>query len=132
MRAVASAIGREPSRVAREPEAVRAALVHVLFNVAGVLIWLPFIAHLAWMAESVSPVAAHLHGVERLAEEVVASLRRRGLWARTLTVKVKYEDLSNYLIHSVRKETGLNGIVQTPEISTSQQVEDSWKDWKLK
>jgi phosphate:Na+ symporter len=36
-------------------EAVRAAIVHVMFNVIGVLIWLPFISFLADLAIAVSP-----------------------------------------------------------------------------
>ena len=46
--------------------------------------------------------------------------------------KVDYEGLSNYIINSVRKETGLNGIIQTPEVNFSKKVERQWKDWKLK
>ena len=45
---------------------------------------------------------------------------------------VRYDDLSSYLIHSVQKETGLNGIVQTPEVNTSHEVEETWQSWKLK
>ena len=36
-------------------EAVRAAIVHVMFNIIGVLIWLPFIGFLADLAIAVSP-----------------------------------------------------------------------------
>ena len=51
-------------------EAVRSAVVHVLFNVAGVLIWLAFIPMLADIAVSVSPVYPELVGLERSAAEV--------------------------------------------------------------
>lgn len=51
-------------------EAVRAAAVHVVFNVAGVLIWLPFISILAGWVVSVSPAYAELQGTARLAAEV--------------------------------------------------------------
>lgn len=50
-------------------EAQRVGAVHVLFNVLGALMWLPFIDHLALLASAVSPTAPHLQGVERLAEE---------------------------------------------------------------
>lgn len=50
--------------------AVRAAAVHVLFNVLGVVIWLPFIGLLARLAVAVSPASAGLEGMERLAAEV--------------------------------------------------------------
>lgn len=45
---------------------------------------------------------------------------------------IELEDLSTYVIDAVRKETGLNGIVQTPEVYFSQKVAESWQDWKLK
>ena len=51
-------------------EAVRAATVHVLFNVLGVVLWLPFIGVLARLAVAVSPNGAGLEGAERLAAEV--------------------------------------------------------------
>ena len=51
-------------------EAVRAATVHVLFNVAGVLLWLPLIGLLAKLAIAVSPAAPGLDGAARLAAEV--------------------------------------------------------------
>ncbi len=35
--------------IGKPREAVRASLVHVFFNVAGVVIWLPFIGYLAWL-----------------------------------------------------------------------------------
>ena len=73
--AILAAIG-EPQ------DAKRAAAVHVLFNVLGAVIWLPFIAALAGLAEAVSPVAAHLHGVERLAEEVPRQMANAAtIWA---------------------------------------------------
>ncbi len=45
---------------------------------------------------------------------------------------IDYDELSNYLIRSVRKEAGLNGIVQTPEVYFSQKVANSWQEWQLK
>ena len=44
--------------IGKSREAVRTALVHVLFNVAGVLVWVAFIPHLADLARLVSPSAA--------------------------------------------------------------------------
>jgi phosphate:Na+ symporter len=41
--------------IGRPREARRAAWIHVLFNVLGVLIWLPWIDHLAGFVESMSP-----------------------------------------------------------------------------
>jgi phosphate:Na+ symporter len=48
----------------------RAAAVHVLFNVIGVLIWLPFIEVLADGVRAISPSYPELTGDERLAKEV--------------------------------------------------------------
>ena len=51
-------------------EAVRAAVVHVLFNVAGVLVWLAFIPFLADIAIAISPTFPELAGMEKAAAEV--------------------------------------------------------------
>jgi phosphate:Na+ symporter len=44
-------------------------VVHVLFNVAGVLVWLPFITWLAEAVTSISPAYPALAGTDRLAAE---------------------------------------------------------------
>lgn len=41
--------------IGKPVEAVRAAVVHILFNIVGVLVWLPFIAQLADLAIAISP-----------------------------------------------------------------------------
>ena len=54
-----------------KPVAARqAAAAHILFNVIGVLIWLPFIDQLAQLATMASPVHAELSGTARMAVEV--------------------------------------------------------------
>lgn len=55
--------------IGKTREAVRAAAVHVFFNVAGVLLWLPFIALLADAVMLLSPAHPELTGIERLAAE---------------------------------------------------------------
>jgi phosphate:Na+ symporter len=50
-------------------EAVRAAFVHVLFNVLGVVVWVAFIDQLAGLVVSISPESAGLQGLDRLAAE---------------------------------------------------------------
>ncbi|MCJ7628815.1 MAG: Na/Pi cotransporter family protein, partial [Longimicrobiales bacterium] len=50
-------------------EAVRAATVHILFNVVGVLIWLKFIGQLADLVVWMTPEASALHGLEKVAAE---------------------------------------------------------------
>jgi phosphate:Na+ symporter len=73
--------------IGKPQDAKRAAAVHVLFNVLGAMIWLPFIAQLAGLAEMVSPVAAHLQGVERLAEEVPRQIANAAtIWATANTL----------------------------------------------
>ena len=56
--------------IGKPVEAVRAAVVHILFNVAGVLIWVMFIPQLAEFVASISPAAPELTGKARMAAEV--------------------------------------------------------------
>lgn len=55
--------------IGKPREAVKAACGHVLFNVLGVLIWLPFIGWLAWIVQEISPTHVGLQGAARLAAE---------------------------------------------------------------
>jgi phosphate:Na+ symporter len=50
-------------------EAVRAAVVHVMFNVFGVLVWIGFIPYLAEVVTWLSPVSPELTGTDKLAAE---------------------------------------------------------------
>ncbi len=50
-------------------EAKRAVAVHILFNVAGVVLWFFFIPQLAQWVRAISPQAPDLQGVARLAAE---------------------------------------------------------------
>jgi phosphate:Na+ symporter len=56
--------------IGKPRHAVRPAVVHVLFNVSGVLIWFGFIDELAQFARWLSPASAELAGMERLAAEI--------------------------------------------------------------
>lgn len=49
--------------------ALRAAVVHVLFNLAGVLLWVGFVDQLAALTVMLSPQSVHLDGMARLAAE---------------------------------------------------------------
>ena len=54
-----------------KPVAARqAAAAHIVFNILGVLIWLPFIGFLAQMSVSVSPSYPELDGAAQMAKEV--------------------------------------------------------------
>jgi phosphate:Na+ symporter len=55
--------------IGKPREAVRAAAVHTIFNVAGVLVWIGFIPQLAELAILISPAQEHLPGAQRLAAE---------------------------------------------------------------
>jgi phosphate:Na+ symporter len=56
--------------IGKPREAVRAAVVHVLFNVAGVMVWVGLIPQLADFVRFISPQYADLSGTARLAAEV--------------------------------------------------------------
>lgn len=56
--------------IGKPREALRAALVHVIFNIAGVLIWVGFIHQLAELVQWISPHHPELVGRARLAAEV--------------------------------------------------------------
>lgn len=59
----------ELAAIGKPREAIRAALVHVLFNAAGVAIWIGFIPELAQIVRAVSPTAASLTGAARAAAD---------------------------------------------------------------
>jgi phosphate:Na+ symporter len=53
--------------IGKPREAVRAAIVHVLFNVAGVVIWVGLIDQLAQFVRWISPAYPELSGMDRIA-----------------------------------------------------------------
>ena len=55
--------------IGKPREAVRAAVVHTLFNVAGVALWIGFVPQLAELAQWMSPTAENLSGMDKLAAE---------------------------------------------------------------
>ncbi|MET0069314.1 MAG: Na/Pi cotransporter family protein [Candidatus Thiodiazotropha sp.] len=55
--------------IGKPREAVRAAIVHVIFNVAGVVLWLAFIPQLADAVTLISPSHPELSGIARLGAE---------------------------------------------------------------
>lgn len=56
--------------IGKPREAVRAAATHVLFNVAGVLIWVAFIDHLAQFVTTISPAHSNVAGAQRAMAEI--------------------------------------------------------------
>jgi len=55
--------------IGKPREAVRAAIVHVMFNIFGVLLWVGFIPYLAQFVTMLSPAHPELSGIDRLAAE---------------------------------------------------------------
>jgi phosphate:Na+ symporter len=55
--------------IGKPREAIRAATTHVLFNIAGVLLWISFIDQLANFVTAISPAHSELAGAQRLAAE---------------------------------------------------------------
>ncbi len=55
--------------IGKPRDAVRAGVMYILFNVVGVVIWLPFIAHLAHVVTWISPSHSELSGTARLAAD---------------------------------------------------------------
>ena len=55
--------------IGKPREAVRAAIVHVMFNIFGVLLWVGFIPYLAQFVTWLSPIHPELTGVDRLGAE---------------------------------------------------------------
>ncbi len=56
--------------IGKPTDALRAAVVHIMFNVAGVLVWILFIPQLADFVVAISPAAPELSGKARMAAEV--------------------------------------------------------------
>lgn len=56
--------------IGKPTEAVRAALIHTLFNAVGVLIWIGFVDDLAMLARQISPAYPELTGLARAEAEL--------------------------------------------------------------
>ncbi|MFD2166692.1 Na/Pi cotransporter family protein [Thalassotalea euphylliae] len=67
---VGTCITAQLAALGKSREALRAAVVHLVFNLGGVLIWLPFIGVLASWIVTISPQHPELFGTARLAAEV--------------------------------------------------------------
>ena len=56
--------------IGKPPEAIRAAVVHISFNIAGVIVWVMFIPQLAEFVVNISPSSPELTGKARMAADV--------------------------------------------------------------
>ena len=117
--------------VGKPREARRAAAVHVLFNVLGVMIWLPFIDQLADLVGVLSPSAEHLTGLDRLAAETprqianahtlfnvantVLFLPLAGVFARTVERLIPERPLPDHAV--VRPRYLDRELIRTPSLA---------------
>ena len=56
--------------IGKPPEAIRAAVVHITFNIAGVVLWVMFIPQLAEFVVYISPASPELSGKAQMAADV--------------------------------------------------------------
>jgi len=45
---------------------------------------------------------------------------------------ITFNELANYVIECVKKETALDSKIQTPQLNFSQSIENTWSDWNFK
>jgi hypothetical protein len=45
---------------------------------------------------------------------------------------VSYKELADYILENVKKETALDGKIQTPQLNYSPGVENVWADWEIR
>ena len=108
--------------IGKPEDAKRAASVHVLFNVLGALLWLPFINQLASLAEIASPSYAYLDGTERLAAEVPRQIANAAtIWAIANTII--FLPFSGLFARMARRIVPERGIVEKA-IVRSQYLDD--------
>ncbi len=55
--------------IGKSREALQAAFIHVIFNIAGVVLWIAFIDNLAEVVAIISPAHTELTGIDRLAAD---------------------------------------------------------------
>ncbi len=67
---IGTCITAQLAALGKPREALQAAMVHLLFNIGGVIIWLPLISVLASWVIAISPTHPELEGTARLAAEV--------------------------------------------------------------
>ncbi|MCW8329878.1 Na/Pi cotransporter family protein [Photobacterium sp. SDRW27] len=67
---IGTCITAQLAAIGKSRDALRAACIHLFFNLGGVLIWLPFTSILAYWVVNISPTHPELEGTARLAAEV--------------------------------------------------------------
>ncbi|MCF6288105.1 MAG: Na/Pi cotransporter family protein [Proteobacteria bacterium] len=67
---IGTCVTAQLAALGKSRNALRAAMVHLLFNVIGVLIWLPFVSLLASWVIGFSPTHPELEGIARMGAEI--------------------------------------------------------------
>ncbi|MDX1524372.1 MAG: Na/Pi cotransporter family protein, partial [Anaerolineae bacterium] len=119
--------------IGKPREAVQASMVHLVFNIAGVLLWFGFIDQLAYIVRLISPAASELTGSARLAAETprqIANAHTLFNVANTaifIWFTVPIARLMQYLIPERKTEPALVQpnyldpiLVETPELALDQ------------
>ena len=119
--------------IGKPREAVQASMVHLVFNIAGVLLWFGFIDQLAYIVRLISPAASELTGSARLAAETprqIANAHTLFNVANTaifIWFTVPIARLMQYLIPERKTEPALAQpnyldpiLVETPELALDQ------------
>ncbi len=119
--------------IGKPREAIRAAVVHVLFNVAGVLVWIGLIPYLAEAVTSLSPSYPNLDGTARVAAETPRQIANAhtifniantllfigltGYFARLVEWLVPDKPLSEEELHQVRPRYLDEELISTPSLA---------------
>lgn len=88
--------------IGKSRDAMLAAIIHILFNVLGVLIWLPFISVLEQAAISVSPVYADMEGMARASLELPRQIANANTMFTVVNALIMLP-FSNLLIRLAKK-----------------------------
>lgn len=88
--------------IGKSRDATLAAIVHILFNILGVLIWLPFISVLEQIAISVSPVYADFSGMVRSSLELPRQIANANTLFTVINALIMLP-FSNLLIQLAKK-----------------------------
>ncbi len=88
--------------IGKSRDAMLAAIIHILFNIIGVLIWLPFIGVLEQMAISVSPVYTGVTGIARASLELPRQIANANTMFTVVNALIMLP-FSNLLIQLAKK-----------------------------
>ncbi|MBV7298396.1 Na/Pi cotransporter family protein [Enterovibrio sp. NIFS-20-8] len=88
--------------IGKDAESKQTSGIHLLFNVIGVLIWLPFISLLAYAATAISPASPELMGMERLAVESPRQIANANTLFNVLNTLIMLP-FSAYFVTAVKK-----------------------------